>query len=106
MTFTSLKCTPLRLSLHLDDLSMKILFHFELDLKVKPFQLVHHQWPSLLKYFLCFGCLGCIYLYYSLFGKGWQTICDKLLGRRNIIMCTQYLVHATLFLNNYVQNID
>jgi len=32
MTFTRLKCTPPKLSLHLDDLGRKILFHFEFGL--------------------------------------------------------------------------
>ncbi len=67
MTFIRLKCTPPKLSLHLDDLGRKILFH--LAFKVEPFQLAHPMWPSLLKYFLCLGCLWCIYLYYSSFGK-------------------------------------
>jgi len=32
MTFTKLKCTQPKLSLHLDDLGRKILFHFEFGL--------------------------------------------------------------------------
>jgi hypothetical protein len=32
MTYTRLKCTPSKLSLHLDDLGRKILFHFEFGL--------------------------------------------------------------------------
>ncbi len=69
MIFTRLKCTTFRLNLHLDDLGKKSYFIFNLAFKVKPFQLVHPKWPFFLKYFLCFGCLWCIYLYCSSLGK-------------------------------------
>jgi hypothetical protein len=46
MTFTKLKYTPPTLSLHLDDLGKKNLFHFEFGFKVEPFQLAHPKWPS------------------------------------------------------------
>jgi hypothetical protein len=44
-------------------------FILNLAFKVKPFQLVEPKWPSFVKYFLCSGCLWCIYLYCSSFGK-------------------------------------
>jgi hypothetical protein len=66
MTFTRFKCTSPILNLHLNDLGRKV---FNLAFKVKPFKLVHPKWPCFLKYFLCLGCLWCIYLYCSSFGK-------------------------------------
>ncbi len=69
MTFNRLKCISPRLSIHLNDLGGKIIFHFEFGLKVEPFQLVHPKWPSFLKYFLCLGSLWCIYLYCPSFAK-------------------------------------
>ncbi len=90
MTFTRLKCTPLRLILHLDDLGRKILFHFNLAFKVEPFQLVHPKWRSFLKDFLCLGCLWCIYLHCLSFGKH-----DKQYGT-NFWEGEHFHVHTTL----------
>jgi len=65
MTFTRFKCTPPKLSLHVDDLGKKIYFNLNLAFQVKHFQLAHPKLLLFFKYLLCFECLWCIYLYYS-----------------------------------------
>ncbi len=65
MTFTRFKCTPPKLSLHVDDLGKKIYFILNLAFQVEHFQLAHPKLPSFLKYLLCSECLWCIYLYCS-----------------------------------------
>jgi len=54
MTFTRLKCTPPKLSLHLDDLGRKILFHFEFGLLSSVFSIGSPQVAFFLKIFFMF----------------------------------------------------